>query len=70
MKAKNQHLYSKDQEKLKQWAEESRSAGRDVLLEDGHLTVYALPQKRKQREDKNDSQHKSKRERWAGKARD
>ena len=43
MKNKNQHIYNTDQSVLIRLAEEFKSIGRYVRLEEGHLTVLALP---------------------------
>ena len=45
-KSKNQHIYNADQSVLIRLAEEFKSIGRYVRLEEGHLTVLALPPKK------------------------
>lgn len=74
MKARNQHIYSADQEYLKMLAEETRTIGREYVLEDGHLTIFALPRKHKKSrpegKGEDGKRNRTKRERWYGKARD
>lgn len=60
LKAKNQHMYNKSQATLEVLAEEFKSIGRYVTLEEGHLIVLALPPKKKV-EKKKDANDKTKR---------
>lgn len=49
MKARNHTIYNTDQTTLQRLAEEYKMIGRDVLLEEGKLTVLALPRRKTKR---------------------
>lgn len=51
-KIQNQHIYDRDQEKLKRLADEFTWLGREIRLEPGHLTVFALPSTYKKKTEK------------------
>ena len=53
-KSKNHVIYDDDFDKLKRLAEEYRSIGRDVEIEQGKLIVLAYPRKKPKKEN-NDS---------------
>ncbi len=64
MKARNLVIYSDDQEDLKRLADDYRFIGRDVMIEDGKLTVFAIHRKLKTRKQRlKDDKKKSNRTR-------
>ena len=52
MKAKNRRIYSKDKEVLVTLREEYIMLGFDTSLDEGCLTVYTLPRKKKSKVDR------------------
>lgn len=52
MKARNHVIYDKDQDTLIRLASEYKMIGRDYDLEEGKLTILALPRRKKRRDDR------------------